>query len=245
MPYRPYSPLPPPYIPCPRPRWPSGTPPPGPRPFRMSPQSPSGGPRLVQCPSPEYFYAAPPGMVLPPPPTAGSPMHLQEHPVVPLEPRPMSARGFSSDYEEEMASRGGSSSRAGRGFRYDSDGGYAAEYDDYDEYEDEEGRRHRRSRQSTADIIASQSQEYVDEKLAEYQATIHQLQVAGPGDAELNRLSRIAVNDDEQVRRRMLPNVAKLERNEARDGRFTVRWQQCLPGVVSSREVEGNSPHIF
>lgn len=29
---------------------------------------------------------------------------------------------------------------------------------------------------STADIIASQSQDYVDEKLAEYQATIHQLQ---------------------------------------------------------------------
>ena len=29
---------------------------------------------------------------------------------------------------------------------------------------------------STAAIIASQSQDYVDEKLAEYQATIHQLQ---------------------------------------------------------------------
>ncbi|OXU29071.1 hypothetical protein TSAR_011177, partial [Trichomalopsis sarcophagae] len=29
---------------------------------------------------------------------------------------------------------------------------------------------------STAEIIASQSQDYVDEKLAEYQATIHQLQ---------------------------------------------------------------------
>lgn len=29
---------------------------------------------------------------------------------------------------------------------------------------------------STADIIASQSQDYVDEKLAEYQATILQLQ---------------------------------------------------------------------
>lgn len=29
---------------------------------------------------------------------------------------------------------------------------------------------------STADAIASQSQDYVDEKLAEYQATIHQLQ---------------------------------------------------------------------
>lgn len=29
---------------------------------------------------------------------------------------------------------------------------------------------------STADIIASQSQEYVDEKLAEYQATIYMLQ---------------------------------------------------------------------
>nr|CAD7204629.1 unnamed protein product [Timema douglasi] len=37
---------------------------------------------------------------------------------------------------------------------------------------------------STADIIASQSQDYVDEKLAEYQATIFQLQdppqIAGP-----------------------------------------------------------------
>jgi hypothetical protein len=30
--------------------------------------------------------------------------------------------------------------------------------------------------ESTADAIASQSQDYVDEKLAEYQATIHQLQ---------------------------------------------------------------------
>ncbi|XP_008488038.1 lysine-rich arabinogalactan protein 19-like [Diaphorina citri] len=30
---------------------------------------------------------------------------------------------------------------------------------------------------STADIIAAQSQDYVDEKLAEYQATIYQLQV--------------------------------------------------------------------
>lgn len=29
---------------------------------------------------------------------------------------------------------------------------------------------------STADIIANQSQDYVDEKLAEYQATIQQLQ---------------------------------------------------------------------
>ena len=29
---------------------------------------------------------------------------------------------------------------------------------------------------STAEIIACQSQDYVDEKLAEYQATIHQLQ---------------------------------------------------------------------
>jgi hypothetical protein len=30
--------------------------------------------------------------------------------------------------------------------------------------------------ETTADAIASQSQDYVDEKLAEYQATIHQLQ---------------------------------------------------------------------
>ncbi|XP_071454862.1 muscle-specific protein 300 kDa-like [Hetaerina americana] len=60
------------------------------------------------------------------------------------------------------------SSRAGRVLRYDSDG-YVVEYDD-DEFEDERGRL------STADIIASQSQDYVDEKLAEYQATIHQLQ---------------------------------------------------------------------
>jgi len=36
-------------------------------------------------------------------------------------------------------------------------------------YEDEVG-------ETTADAIASQSQDYVDEKLAEYQATIHQLQ---------------------------------------------------------------------
>lgn len=32
---------------------------------------------------------------------------------------------------------------------------------------------------STADIIASQSQDYVDEKLAEYQATIYMLQGRG------------------------------------------------------------------
>lgn len=37
---------------------------------------------------------------------------------------------------------------------------------------------------STAAIIASQSQDYVDEKLAEYQATIHQLQ----GRTRLNHL---------------------------------------------------------
>lgn len=35
---------------------------------------------------------------------------------------------------------------------------------------------------STAEIIASQSQDYVDEKLAEYQATIHQLQ----GESKIN-----------------------------------------------------------
>jgi hypothetical protein len=40
-------------------------------------------------------------------------------------------------------------------------------------YEDEGG-------ETTADLIASQSQDYVDEKLAEYQATIHQLQSEYP-----------------------------------------------------------------
>ncbi|KAG8236158.1 hypothetical protein J437_LFUL001569 [Ladona fulva] len=76
------------------------------------------------------------------------------------------SRGFSSDMED-LRSRGSrASSRAGRVLRYDSDG-YVVEYDD-DEYDD--------GRPSTADIIASQSQDYVDEKLAEYQATIQQLQ---------------------------------------------------------------------
>lgn len=47
---------------------------------------------------------------------------------------------------------------------------------------------------STAEIIASQSQDYVDEKLAEYQATIQQLQgkfYEIPGDRSVLRWNRI------------------------------------------------------
>ncbi|KAG8253820.1 hypothetical protein J6590_025993 [Homalodisca vitripennis] len=45
---------------------------------------------------------------------------------------------------------------------------------------------------STADIIASQSQDYVDERLAEYQATIYQLQVESAGDKVVwGRLRRL------------------------------------------------------
>jgi nesprin-1 len=43
---------------------------------------------------------------------------------------------------------------------------------------------------STAAIIASQSQDYVDEKLAEYQATIHQLQGRAQLSTSSNKLVR-------------------------------------------------------
>ncbi|XP_063223140.1 uncharacterized protein LOC134531369 [Bacillus rossius redtenbacheri] len=103
-----------PYLPCPRPRWasppPPGVPlPPGPRPYRLPPQSASPGP----CFSPDMFFYPP---------------YEAQYVGVPLEPP-----GHVTDDEDQ-------------------------------------------SGLSTADIIASQSQDYVDEKLAEYQATILQLQ---------------------------------------------------------------------
>ncbi|XP_047120232.1 protein enabled homolog [Schistocerca piceifrons] len=44
----------------------------------------------------------------------------------------------------------------------------------------------------TAAIIASQSQDYVDEKLAEYQATIQQLQVYEVGQRMVKRLDEVS-----------------------------------------------------
>ncbi|RZF36712.1 hypothetical protein LSTR_LSTR005025 [Laodelphax striatellus] len=136
VPFRPYTPSPPPiasprrlphpasplpFIPCPRPRWPMPLPPgvpmpSGPRPYRIVSQSPIPAmtPPPMQCSSPEYLFS-------PYPPYVGVPLE-------PPGPLPMSDPGA---YEENP---------------------------------------------STADIIASQSQDYVDEKLAEYQATIYHLQ---------------------------------------------------------------------
>ncbi|KAK9507408.1 hypothetical protein O3M35_007269 [Rhynocoris fuscipes] len=45
-----------------------------------------------------------------------------------------------------------------------------------DHYQQQQEQMPNQDGRSTADIIAAQSQDYIDEKLAEYQATIYQLQ---------------------------------------------------------------------
>lgn len=119
-----------PFIPCPRPLWPTRpgfAPSPSPRFYCPSPLprfSPSPRPYSpAMCPSPEYYFA----------PAPFSPGSFTG---VPLEP-PGPPEGYLGMSLEAPGPPDG---------------------------------------RATAEIIASQSQDYVDEKLAEYQATIYHLQ---------------------------------------------------------------------
>lgn len=161
-----YGPRPP-FMPCPRPRWPTPRPmtpsspiPPGPKPFRMPmhPVSlnfpfkiynflisffiPQPSPAPIRCASPDFYRGI--------------------SPYIPCESGPVYRERVQTPYGQEVS-----------GPREYEFVGVPLEPpplpQNYEPEEEEQG-------PSTAEIIANQSQDYIDEKLAEYQATIYQLQ---------------------------------------------------------------------
>jgi len=122
-----------------------------PSPARLPPRMAAPGSPYIPCPRPRWPSPLPPGVPLPPGP--------RPYRLTPVQsPTPLicpSPEYFYSPYTEAEYI----------GVPLEPPGP-PPEYEDATQ-----------AGLSTAAIIASQSQDYVDEKLAEYQATIHQLQV--------------------------------------------------------------------
>lgn len=143
-----------PNLPCPRPRWP------GPQPGQMQYQQPP--PHHMVSPSPPPFIGGGPRPYRPPHSYSPAPANrmMSMSPVMCQTP-PEYMYNSSSSYDNS----------SGRQYEYVGvplEPPSPKSYIIYDE-EEETG-------PSTAEIIANQSQDYVDEKLAEYQMTIFQLQ---------------------------------------------------------------------
>lgn len=147
-----------PNLPCPRPRWP------GPQPGQMQYQHPPlPPPQHMVSPSPPPFIGGGPRPYRPPHSYSPAPpvnRMMSMSPVMCQTP-PEYMYNSSSSYDNS----------SGRQYEYVGvplEPPSPKSYIIYDE-EEETG-------PSTAEIIANQSQDYVDEKLAEYQMTIFQLQ---------------------------------------------------------------------
>lgn len=150
-----------PQLPCPRPRWP------GPQQHQHSQQQPP--PPVSSSPSPHLYQQR----ISPSPPPIGinGPKPYRQPPFSPIPNSSYSSRGSpvrchtpSSDYAYNSSSYAESPQYVGVPLEPPQPKSYII-YDD----EEEQG-------PSTREIIANQSQDYVDEKLAEYQMTIMQLQ---------------------------------------------------------------------
>ncbi|XP_014226447.1 classical arabinogalactan protein 9-like [Trichogramma pretiosum] len=129
---------------------------------------PPASPGFIQCPRPRWpAPAAPPANAAARPFIPISPMHQPQPATIPSAAVCQSPLQPCGPPEFLIAAyQPGEYEYVGVPLDHQHRSLHRSEYDDE---VDEVG-------PSTAEIIASQSQDYVDEKLAEYQATIHQLQ---------------------------------------------------------------------